>query len=384
MTDLVKTIPLLSKGKSITEVLPSVFKLLSIEIDDKRRSVLGSEIYDSLKRKFEGAKRIIIFQIDGLGYDRVSQLKNKLPFEKDSIFKIYTTFPTYTLPAFASFVTGISPSYHGIVAGSFKISGQVKWTGEMKNDKDMILEDSLLWELEKKGKKCYSVVYDQHNDFYNGKLYPNRFFVPSVVSCESLVEEAKIIEERVLDQIYKLTEEKFFLMTSYFYYLDALTGKYGKFSPEALNHCLNLFKNIVELSKKFPKKSSFMIIGDHGHTSLKKNVILDSKVMQNIFSQTGSEMALDGRMLMFYSGNLKLIKKLFEKEYGRYVEEVGRKDYLNLLGGEYNPKILERIGDLIYTAKPHFTLRTKPKESKATHGGISNQEFETALICWRN
>lgn len=384
MIDLIKTIPLISKGRSITEILPSIFKLLSIEIDDERRNILGPEIYNVLKRKFEGTERIIIFQIDGLGFDRVSRLKNKLPFEKDSIFKIYTTFPPYTLPAFASFVTGISPSYHGIVAGSFRINDQLKWTGDMKNDKDMILEDSLLWKLEKGGRKCYSVVYDQHNDVYNEKLYPNRFFVPSVISCDNLTEEAKIIEDRVLDQVSRLTKNDFYLMTAYFYYLDALTGRYGKFSKEAINHCLCLIKKIVEVSKKFPKRSLFMIIGDHGHTSLKKNVILDSKVLQDILSRTGSEMALDGRMLMFYSGDFKLTKKLFEDKYGKYIKEISKKDYLNLLGGEYNPEILKRVGDLIYTANPHYTLRTKPKISKATHGGISKQELETALVCWRN
>jgi len=384
MTDLIKILPLISKGRSITEILPSILKLSSIEIDDKRRNILSLEIYNVLKRKFEGVERIIIFQIDGLGYDRVSRLKNILPFEKESIFKIYTTFPTYTLPAFASFVTGIFPSYHGIIAGSFRINGQLKWTGDMKNDRDMVLEDSLLWKLEKSGRKCFSILYDQHDDIYNEKLYPNRIFVPSVVTCDDLTKEAKLIESRVFNQVSRLTNNDFYLVTAYFYYLDALTGRYGKFGREAINHCLWLIKKIIDVSKKFPKRSLFMIIGDHGHTSLKKNVILDSKVMQNILSKTGSEIALDGRMLMFYSGNLKLTRKLFETKYGKYVKEVSKKDYLNLLGGEYNPKILKRIGDLIYTANPHYTLRTKPKISKATHGGISKQEFETALVCWRN
>lgn len=384
MTNLIRKIPLVSKGKSISEILPSIIKISSVDIEITRRSILGTSMYSAFKKIIEGTERTIIFQVDGLGFDRVSRLKSKLPFKKENYFKIYTTFPTYTLPAFASFTTGINPSYHGIIAGSFKINGQVKWTGEMKNDKEMILEDSLLWKLEEKGKKCYSILYDQHDDLYNERLYPNRLFVPSIVSCDNLAEEAKIVENRVLDQLFKFSKKNFFLITSYFYYLDALTGKYGKFSPQALNHCLYLLKMIFNISKEFPEKSSFIIIGDHGHTSLKKNVVLNSQVMQNIFSQTGSEMALDGRMLMFYSGNLQLTKKLFEKEYGRYVEEINRKEYINLLGGKYNPEILNRIGGLIYTAKPHFTLRTKPKISKATHGGISNEEFETALICWRN
>jgi hypothetical protein len=73
-----------------------------------------------------------------------------------------------------------------------------------------------------------------------------------------------------------------------------------------------------------------------------------------------------------------------QKNYGQYTDEISRKDYIELLGKNCSTKIKNRIGNLIYLAKPHYTLRLKPQKSKATHGGASKEEMETVLGFWEN
>jgi len=112
--------------------------------------------------------------------------------------------------------------------------------------------------------------------------------------------------------------------------------------------------------------------------------LLNQDHLREISTLSGAELALDGRTLMFYSQKPNLTKKLFEKYYGQYTDEISRKDYIELLGRNCSTEVKNRIGSLIYLAKSHYTLRLKPKKSKATHGGGSKKEMETVLGFWKN
>lgn len=367
-------------GKSLSNILPSLLKVKGLNVDDSfGRKVLEKDIFVAFSEAIKTSKRIVLFQIDGLGYDRILKVKEHFSFLKGDVYKVYSTFPTYTLCSFCSFVTGLLPGEHGLLAGTFKLGNEIKWAGQMLDHKDLFWGNSLLFELEKNHYKTYSIKYDLHKDDYNNRLYPNSIFVDTKVGEVDLTQEARVVETRVFAEIEKFCRKKFYFLSSYFYYLDALTGRFGKFSPEAINYLRFVFEKIGEMAVKFPKDTLFLFMGDHGHTSIKENVLLDQKLMQEIYSETGSVMALDGRMISFYGGNLVKTKELFEKTYGKYIEEMSRDDYLRLIGLTERNEILKRIGDLIYTAKPEFTLRNKIKNSLATHGGISQEEFATVF-----
>jgi len=376
-------------GGSICNILPSLAKMYSVKSEDGiKRIPLYSEIYLPLEKLAKRVKKIIIFEIDGLGFDRLIKIRSEFPFLKENVFKITSTFPTYTHSAFASFITGVPPSYHGVVAGTFKIDNGIKWIGDNFNginDKNLILANSLLREFEKSGLKTYSILYDVNNNKFSRYLYPKRIFVSSRVSFQNkdLIKEARLVERRVFKEIQKLAKKDFLILTAYFWYLDGITGKYGKFSLESINHCRFLFKEMSKLQKIFPKDTLFIFMGDHGHTSLKKNILLEEKRIREISNLSNASLALDGRTLMFYSNKIELTKKLFRKYYGKYVKEISRKDYFALLGPECSFEIRKRVGNLIYETVPHCTFRLKPKNSKATHGGRSKEEMETVFGFWR-
>ena len=376
------------KGGSICNVLPSLADIYSIKPADRiSRLPLFPQLHRPLEKLILRSKRIVIFEIDGLGFDRLAKIRKKFSFLNQNVFKITSIFPTYTHPAFASFVTGTSPSIHGLVAGTFKLDGEIKWIGEIsdRSKKDWILANSLLWAFEKKGYKTYSILYDVNSGPYSEFLYPNRHFVSSKFSGkDDLVTEAKTVEKGVFEKMRDFARKDFSILTAYFWYLDGITGKYGKFSKQSIDYCIFLFKEIGKLNRIFSKDTLFLFFGDHGHTNLKKNVLLNQGHLQKISTLSGAKLALDGRTLMFYSPKPNLTKKLFEKHYGKYTDEISRKDYIELLGRNCSVEIKNRIGNLIYLAKSHHTLRLKPKKSKATHGGGSKEEIETVLGFWKN
>lgn len=376
------------EGGSICNILPSLANIYSIKPKDKiSRLPLFPQFHQPLKKLTLCSKRIVIFEIDGLGFDRIAKVRKKFPFLSQSVFRITSTFPTYTHSAFASFITGTPPSTHGLIAGTFKLGGKIKWVGEISNreKQDLILADSLLWGFKKRGYQTHSILYDVNKSPYSAFLYPNRHFVSSKFSKKGdLAIKAKTVEKRVFGKIRDFARKDFFILTAYFWYLDGLSGKYGKFSQQSINHCTFLFKEISELNRVFPKDTLFLFFGDHGHTSLKKNVLLNQNHLQEILTSSGAEPALDGRTLMFYSQKPNLTKKLFEKNYGQYTDEISRKDYIELLGKNCSAKVKNRIGNLVYLTKPHYTLRFKPKKSKATHGSASKEEMEIVLGFWKN
>ncbi|OGM08501.1 hypothetical protein A2Z67_02105 [Candidatus Woesebacteria bacterium RBG_13_36_22] len=376
------------KGGSICNILPSISDYYSITPKDGiKRFGLKHKINKPFLDEIKGSKRIVIFQIDALGFDLLTKIRKNISFFKN-IFEIDSTFPTYTLPAFASFLTGTPPSIHGLVSGTFKIGNKVKWIGDLscteEEFKKIILSNSLLWDFERKNKKVVSILYDVNNEVYSRSLYPNPEYISTKFSGNDSVKEAITVEKRVFNKIIGHAKANFFILAAYFAYLDGVSGKYGKFSKEAKNHCIFLFAEIVKIFKTFPPDTLFIFMGDHGHMSLKKSILLEEKYIKEITKLSLSEIALDGRVMMVYSKKPLIARKLFKKFYGKYIQEISRNKFKSLLGGNCSPIVADRVGNIIFLAKPGYTLRVKPKEKKATHGGMLKEETETVFGFYKN
>ena len=376
------------KGDSICNILPSITDFYSIRPKDGiKRFSLEQKINELFLKELKASKKIVIFQIDALGFDLLTKIRKKISFFKN-VFKIDSTFPTYTLPAFASFLTGTSPSVHGLVSGTFKIDNKVEWIGDLscskKEFKKIILSNSLLCDLKGKNNKIFSILYDVNNEVYSRSLYPNPIYISTKFSGDDPVKEAIAIEKRVFRKILDFTKTNFFILAAYFAYLDGVSGKYGKFSKQAKNHSVFLFAEIEKIIRKFPPDTFFIFMGDHGHMSLKKSILLEEKYIKEITTLSLSEIALDGRVMMVYSKKPSIARYMFKKYYGKYMQEISKYKFMNLLGGNCSPTVADRIGNIIYLAKPGYTLRFKPKEKRATHGGMLKEEIETVLGFYKN
>jgi len=110
--------------------------------------------------------------------------------------------------------------------------------------------------------------------------------------------------------------------------------------------------------------------------------VISKETIERINQRSKSQFALDGRVMMFYSQNPNLTRRLFNKSVGSFVEEISKDNYIRLIGGKC--EVEERIGNLIFLAKSHCTIRLKPKKKKATHGGPSKEEMETVFGFFTN
>lgn len=376
----------LYKGRSICNILPTIAEYNSIKTSDGvKRYTLEKDIRDKFIESLEEAKRIVILGVDALGYDLFARIKSKFSF-LDNSAKISSVFPTYTHTAFTSFITGTSPAKHGVVAGTFMKDGVVDWMGNLskleKFSRNLITCESLLQDFNKQGKKVVSILYDVNKDNFSKYLYPNPIFVSSKSSAQALIEQAYDVEKRVFEKILEVASRDFYILSAYFWFLDGVSGEYGKFSKETLNYLDFFFRNVEHLMERFPRKTLFVIMGDHGHTSLRKTVVINQETVEKINQKSKSQFALDGRVMMFYSQNPDFTKRLFSESVGNFVEEISKDNYIRLMGGEC--EVGDRIGNLIFLAKPHCTVRLKPKRKKATHGGLNKGEIETVFGFFMN
>lgn len=376
----------LYKGGSICNILPTIAEYNSIETSDRvERYPLEKETRVKFIEKLSEAKRIVILEVDALGYDLFARIKSKYGFLEDSI-KMSSVFPTYTHTAFASFITGTSPPQHGVVAGTFMKDGVVDWMGNLSKSenfsRNLIICESLLQNFNQQGKKVISILYDVNDDNFSKYLYPNPIFVSSKSSAQGLIKQAYDVEERVFERILEFASSDFYILSAYFWFLDGISGEYGKFNKETFNYLEFFFRRVEHLMEKFPRETLFVIMGDHGHTSLRKTIVIDQKTVEKINQRSKSQFALDGRVMMFYSQNPNLTRRLFNEEAGSFVEEMSKNNYIRFIGGRC--EVEDRIGNLIFLAKPHYTLRLKPKKKKATHGGLSKEEIQTVFGFFMN
>ncbi len=376
----------LYKGRSICNILPTIAEYNSIRsLDGVRRYILEKDIGDKFIESLEKAKRIVILEVDALGYDLFVKAKRKFSYLKDSV-KISSVFPTYTHTAFTSFITGTSPSKHGVVTGTFMKDGLVSWIGNLskseKFSRNLITCESLLQSFNKQGKKVVSILYDVNDDNFSKYLYPDPIFVSSKSSAQTLIEQAYDVEKRVFEKILEVPPHDFYILSAYFWFLDGVSGEYGKFNKETFNYLDFFFRRVEHLMEKFPRKTLFIIMGDHGHTSLRKTIVISKETIERINQRSKSQFALDGRVMMFFSQNPNLTRRLFNKSVGNFVEEISKDNYIHLMGGKC--EVEDRIGNLIFLAKPHCTIRLKPKKKKATHGGSSKEEMETVFGFFTN
>lgn len=376
------------KGKSICNILPTLAKFNEIKVSDGiKRFELKINIRKKLLEALTKAERVVILQIDALGYDLFARVRKNFNFLKNSV-KISSVFPTYTHTAFASFITGTFPSCHGIVAGTFLKDGKVGWMGNFGkskvSSKNLILSNSLFWEFEKQGKKVISILYDVNGDYYSKYLYPNIKAVSSESDLDSLLEQAYEVEKRVFKKALGLSSQDFYILAVYFWFLDGVSGKYGKFSKKTLDYINFFFKEVETLMEKFPKRTLFLFMGDHGHISLKKTVVIGQEQIEKINKRSGAQFTLDGRVMMFYTKKPELTRKLFQEMVGGSVVEISKEKYLKMLGDNCSPEVETRVGNLVYLTKPHCTVRFQPKPKRATHGGPSKSEVETVFGFFMN
>ncbi|MDK2886644.1 MAG: hypothetical protein PWP54_1207 [Thermosipho sp. (in: thermotogales)] len=347
-------------------------------------------MYEILAPELEGAEKVIVIIIDSLGYNKFVKLNKKINFEK--FMRLSSVFPTTTVSAITSLMTGLTPQEHGLL-------GYIQFLREIGTILNMIdfsypgmsnvSYDTL---IKRKIKRLPNVFQDIKKEGNYAGILTGSNIANSGLSF-LIQKDASVLTYYTLGDMFALIEKQLqseFKGVLFVYYgmLDGLGHKKGpnsySYEKEA-EYLLKELKNLVERHKS--KNTRVFITADHGmvQTPRDNNIYLGDELRKFLRLPPTGEM----RMMYFYlkAGKKNLFKEYLNEKFEGRFEIYDSKDILSdgYFGiGKLHPETLNRIGDLVLITKGNFafTYQYTGGEDKlqGMHGSLTDDELYVPLI----
>jgi hypothetical protein len=343
------------------------------------------------------ATNIVLFVIDGLGYEFLIKYGPGSFLHKHMHDKVTSVFPSTTATGVTTFVTGLAPQQHAITGwfmllkefgmvvrilpfntrcGNFPLS-------EINIDPSSILDNQSL-SARIKAETFYMVPANLYESDYTNatSVGAKRVYFDSLEQCL----------EKLTKVINSTSDQKFIYV--YWAEFDGLCHEFGTESAEVRAHFKELDKSLAALCNNLKhSKAILLITSDHG--------LVDSSEAERIrlrdhpgLVQTMT-LPLCGEPRVAYCYVHPLRKKEFEKyvtkEMSEYCTMHSARELIDSnFFGLYEPhdKLCDRIGDYALIMKNNYIIKdTVLGETehflKANHGGVSKQEMFVPFIVVR-
>ncbi|MDP3998645.1 MAG: alkaline phosphatase family protein [bacterium] len=392
-------------GHSFYNILPTIFALFG---KDLGKPTLPQEIYQDYAGR---NKKLILFLIDGFGYDQFIRLSRELPFLKNfarggKVFPITSIFPSTTSAALTTIHSGLSPQEHGLLEWYvyFDEIDQVIQTlpfsplGRMQPP-EMLQMAGVDPEILFSGKTIYPKLKDEEITPY---LFQEEKYLQS--SYTRLVTKgANIVTwRRLTDLMSGLRQfvsgaDPPFCTGVYFDGLDHQGHEFGKFSQEHLTVAQEFFevlqKEFIEkIEPELARDLIILLTADHGQINVDPSAttyLNDYKeVVENLaFSQNNKQILPWGSprevFLKIKEEKVEEVFLFLQKEFkSKALVIKSREAFKQGLFGVGSPhiKFFDRIGDLLIIPFGNQTiwyeyLPGERLEFKGCHGGLSKEEM---------
>ncbi len=339
-------------------------------------------------------KNLILFVIDGLGYQLFKRLSEEkvIPFLA-SLKNTYltSTFPSTTATALVSLSTGLPPARHGILGFKmflerpyttmntiyYTIQGLESARVPVKPE-DFMPEYYVYEPLARKGVKVYSFLKKEFigspfSKIVHGYISP----LPHLTEIDLLTQSARLL---------KSTTSRAFV-SLYTPTLDSLSHTYGPYSEEVFEYMRMLDALLGRTIKPVLDDTLLIVTADHGHidTSSKNAVRLCDKshIYKNIIGFPAGE----PRAMYLRVKRKKEFVREVKEEFGELLEvmEVSDVEKKGLWGDDLNEEYRNRVGDVVIIPNDRHFLLCKDEsravlEMKGRHGGLSIDEMLVPLI----
>ncbi len=331
------------------------------------------------------SRNVVLFVIDGLGYDHVVMKENSF-LRKNTKDFMTTVFPSTTAAAIPTFFTGTAPQEHGI-NGWYMYLKQLDSVilplpfvtiegiplSFIMNPEDLFDQKPV---SEKINCKSYMLLPEQFSDsgctnYFKGKS--------EVVPFKNMSDLFKRLEE-----ILKKKKRKYIYV--YWPGMDSLSHHYGKNSKKVDNHFNQLDREVRNFSKKM-KNTTMIITADHGHMVASRQKTIYIRKHKKLVSMLNNTLCGEPRLAYCHvkKGYLKTFEKYVKKNLSHACDiykssDVIKSGFFGL--GKPNKQLRSRTGDFVLVMKKGYTIiDTKERhELKGNHGGLSREEMLVPLI----
>ncbi|MBD3204173.1 hypothetical protein GF327_07795 [Candidatus Woesearchaeota archaeon] len=374
------------KGTGIVNLMSSILAHFGIE-----SLYFPLKLFDS--KEFKKKNNIVLFIIDGLGYEYLCK-KGKSSFLKKHLRgKMTSVFPPTTATAITTFGTGTAPQQHAI-------TGWFMWLKKL-GVVSTILPFTPRYGEESFGKYGIKISHIlRARDIFSQINCRSFTILPNVIKHSDF----NRYQSRTLTKLGYETFNGFFMQISralnssdkqkfifaYWPVFDELNHELGVNSKESYLHFRKLDRKIQKFSKKLDSKTSMIITSDHGFIDTTKDRTIFLRDHPRLKDCLIMPMCGDSRTKYCYvhADKIKEFKDYINKKMKKYCwlfssKELVEKNYYGL----YKPskEFLERIGDFVLLMKENYVLKDlliseKEKLHIGNHGGVSSKEMFVPFI----
>jgi len=345
---------------------------------------------DSLRR----STNLILFVIDGLGYEFFTKhVKNgvlaKLPCEK-----ITSVFPSTTATAITTFATGLAPQQHAITGWFMylkELGSVVKILpfaprhgysaqGFSGNDMRPVLG------CEPISSQLQVDSYFLFPHFLHGSAYTMATSTGAqMIAFDSLSDCLSKIAETV-----KSNSRKKFVY-AYWPELDTICHSYGTRSPEASNHFTEMEKKIDKFIPAIKgSHTTILITSDHGLIDTNEKDFINLNLHPELAATLTLPLCGEPRVAYCYvrPSRVRKFRDYVSTKLSPYCtlhrsQELISKAFFGLQ--EPSEKLFDRVGDYVLIMKDNYVVKDfimgeTAHILKANHGGVSKDEMHVPLI----
>lgn len=349
-----------------------------------------SEMEDFLLPEISGVDKVIVIIIDSLGYNKFIEINKKIGFS--GYYKLSSVFPTTTVSAITSYMTGMTPQEHGLLGyiqflrelGTILNMIDFSYPGMANNNFDTLVK--------RKIKRLPNIFQKIKKEGYYAGILTGSSIANSGLSF-LIQKDANVLTYYTIGDMFasitKLLQKEFKgLVYVYYGMLDGLGHKKGPDSFSYNTESEYLLKEIKYIVEKYKTNDTVVFItADHGmvQTPREKNAYLGDDIRKFLRLPPTGEM----RMMYLYTkeGKRQELVEFFEEKYKGRFEIVPSRHALSegFFGiGRVHPEALNRIGDYVLICKENyaFTYLYTGGEDKleGMHGSLTEDELFVPLI----
>ncbi len=339
------------------------------------------------------ADNVVLFVIDGLGYDSVRRLPKNSFLRKKCTAKLTTVFPSTTAAAITTFMTGVTPREHGLTAWYMylrefdDIIAVLPWRTRTKEplpaskSRKLHFPDSIFTKI---NRESHLVL---KRELYQSPY--NQFFCHESTACWAYNTFSGLLKS-IRGAVTSNEKKKY--IYAYWSGFDDFSHEYGKDHAKSRNHLQQISAALEKFAKVIKGTNTlFIITADHGQVvSSRKRTLF---VNQHPLLRECLARPLCGEQRTPFCYVKPHQRQQFEQyvkhKLGKFCTLHPSTSLADLFGSEQehpeHPEFKYRIGDYILQMHGNYGMKQllptdKRKSHPGHHGGLSEEEMHVPLI----
>lgn len=376
-------------NQSIINLMSSVQQALGVSSQYNELDILSHQ--ELLKNK-----NIILFIIDGLGYNYLMNADKNSLMRRYLRKKISSVFLATTVTSITSFITGVAPNQHAI-------------TGWRMYLKEIGMATELIQFTTRSGKIPLDKYGLEIKDFFDTKniftrtkvdsyiIYPKDYtysqFSSAIIQGATLFSFSNL--RGLFSQIQKaikINNRRKYIF-AYWQAFDPVCHKYGTQSKKTLDHFIEIDRYLEKFVNLMDKIDATLIItADHGLINFNQSEIIKLEDHPELVKMMVVPLCGEARVAYCY------VRPDKTKEFEHYIKQhldnfcwIYKSHKLVKDGWfgffQEDNKFLDRIGDYVLIMKKNYIIQDQilgepamASQFRACHGGVSKEEMFVPLI----